>query len=130
MIVVTPRSDQPVPDRPERPNAGGWTVGPLGQKLTQATLPPRSTRRWTSVQKAEVVSGVAGDLLSMDEALDRYGLTAEEFEGWKLSMGNFGMDGLRCTHTKRYRALAAREIRLAQSESLDGMHDRHGDEGR
>ncbi|RYY31882.1 MAG: DUF1153 domain-containing protein, partial [Sphingomonadales bacterium] len=52
-------------------------IGPLGEPLTVADLPPPETRRWVVRRKAEVVAAVNGGLLSIDEVLERYGLTLE-----------------------------------------------------
>ncbi|NRB04900.1 MAG: DUF1153 domain-containing protein, partial [Rhodobacteraceae bacterium] len=55
---------------------------PDGTTMSQADLPPASTRRWVASRKAAVVRGVAFGLLARDEALDRYGLSEEEFASW------------------------------------------------
>ena len=47
-------------------------IGPLGEPLTLADLPPPKTRRWVVRRKAEVVAAVNGGLLSIDDVLDRY----------------------------------------------------------
>ena len=38
-------------------------IGPLGEPLTLATLPPAGTTRWVVRRKAEVVAAVNGGLL-------------------------------------------------------------------
>ena len=43
-------------------------IGPLGEPLTLASLPPQGTTRWVVRRKAEVVAAVSGGLLSVDEA--------------------------------------------------------------
>jgi hypothetical protein len=48
-------------------------------------------------RKAEVVSAVAGGLLSVDEACERYGLSLEEFASWQRAVDRSGMPGLRVT---------------------------------
>ncbi len=84
-------------------------VGPLGEPLTLADLPPPSTRRWVVRRKAEVVAAVNGGLLSIDEACARYDLTLEEFAGWQRAVDRSGMPGLRVTRLQHYRDLYERQ---------------------
>ena len=44
-----------------------------------------------------------GGLLSIDDALNRYGLTAEEFSAWQQAIDKWGMQGLRTTRIQHYR---------------------------
>ena len=53
-----------------------YVIGPDGSPLTIADLPPTTTRRWVIRRKAEVVAAVRGGLLSLEEACQRYTLTA------------------------------------------------------
>ena len=84
-------------------------IGPLGEALTLETLPRPSTTRWVIRRKAEVVAAVAGGLLTVDEACERYGLTIEEFTGWQRAVDRSGMPGLRVTRIKLYRQLHERQ---------------------
>ncbi len=84
-------------------------IGPLGEPLTIADLPPVSTRRWVVRRKAEVVSAVNGGLLTIDEACERYDLTLEEFAGWQRAVDRSGMPGLRVTRIQHYRDLYERQ---------------------
>ncbi|AHE56827.1 DUF1153 domain-containing protein [Sphingomonas sanxanigenens] len=84
-------------------------VGPLGEPLTLETLPPPGTKRWVVRRKAEVVAAVAGGLLTVDEACDRYGLTIEEFAGWQRAVDRSGMPGLRVTRIQHYKSLYERQ---------------------
>lgn len=77
-------------------------VGPLGEAITLDTIPPADTTRWVARRKAEVVAAVNGGLLSVDEAMTRYGLSLEEFESWQVTLRRVGMPGLRITHTQDY----------------------------
>ena len=87
--------------RPEkRPN---YIVGPNGDIITIADLPPPSTTRWVVRRKAEVVLAVHGGLLSFDDACRRYRLTAEEFSAWQQAIERYGLLGLRSTHVQDYR---------------------------
>ena len=69
-------------------------IGPLGEPLTLDSLPPASTTRWVVRRKAEVVAAVAGGLLTVDEACQRYTLSLEEFTSWQRAVDRSGMPGL------------------------------------
>ncbi len=84
-------------------------IGPLGEPLTIADLPPVTTRRWVVRRKAEVVAAVNGGLLSVDEACERYDLTLEEFASWQRAVDRSGMPGLRVTRIQHYRDLYERQ---------------------
>ena len=86
-------------------------IGPLGEPLTIADLPSPSTKRWVVRRKAEVVAAVNGGLLSIDEVLERYNLTLEEFAGWQRAVDRSGMPGLRVTRIKHYRDQYERQQR-------------------
>jgi hypothetical protein len=79
-------------------------LGPLGNEMTLADLPPPNTKRWVARRKAEVVSAVRGGLLSIDDACARYGLSVDEFLSWTKAIDDFGMQGLRTTRLQQYRA--------------------------
>ena len=57
-------------------------------------------KRWVPRRKAEVVAAVRGGLLTVDEAYERYRLTAEEFMAWQEAIDQFGLAGLRVSHTR------------------------------
>ena len=78
-------------------------MGPSGEPLTLASLPPTSTRRWVIRRKAEVVAAVRGGLLSLEEACDRYHLSVEEFLSWQRMIESHGLQGLRTTRVQDYR---------------------------
>ena len=86
-------------------------IGPLGEPLTLADLPPPQTRRWVVRRKAEVVAAVNGGLLSVDDVLERYGLTLEEFASWQRAVDRSGMQGLRVTRIQHYRDLYERQLK-------------------
>ena len=86
-------------------------IGPLGEPLTVADLPPPETRRWVVRRKAEVVAAVNGGLLSIDDVLERYGLTLEEFASWQRAVDRSGMQGLRVTRIQHYRELYERQLK-------------------
>ena len=86
-------------------------IGPLGEPLSVADLPPPNTRRWVVRRKAEVVAAVNGGLLSIEDVLERYGLTLEEFASWQRAVDRSGMQGLRVTRIQHYRELYERQLK-------------------
>jgi hypothetical protein len=85
-------------------------IGPLGEPLTLDDLPSPDTKRWVVRRKAEVVAAVNGGLLTLDEALERYGLTLEEFASWQRAVDRSGMHGLRVTKIQYYRDKYERQL--------------------
>ncbi len=81
-----------------------YVVGPTGIPLTLADLPPPNTDRWVIRRKAEVVAAVRGGLLSLEDALTNYRITAEEFIAWQKAIDKWGMQGLRTTRIQHYRS--------------------------
>jgi len=88
-----------------RTNSRGeaYVIGPTGAPLTLKDLPPANTGRWVIRRKAEVVAAVRGGLLSLEDALEKYTLTSEEFLVWQRSIDRHGMAGLRTTRLQQYR---------------------------
>ena len=86
-------------------------IGPLGEPLTLDDLPSPKTKRWVMRRKAEVVAAVNGGLLTIDEVLERYNLTLEEFASWQRAMDRSGMKGLRGTRIQKYRDEYERKLR-------------------
>lgn len=78
------------------------TTLPDGSILTLADLPPADTR-WVASRKAVVVRAVQHGLLSRDDALARYGLSDEEFDGWCQAIRRHGLGALRTTTIQYYR---------------------------
>jgi hypothetical protein len=68
------------------PRPISYVIGPNGDVLTKADLPPPNTKRWVIRRKAEVVVAVHGGLLTLDDACRRYGLTHEEFAAWQRAV--------------------------------------------
>jgi transposase-like protein len=71
-----------------------WAIGPLERRLTIADLPPPCPRRWLPRLKADVVAAVNSGLLTIDEACDRYQLTAEELASWVSAAASGGLHAL------------------------------------
>ncbi len=84
-------------------------IGPLGEPLTVASLPPPGTTRWVVRRKAEVVAAVNGGLLSINDVCELYDLTLEEFASWQRAVDRSGMPGLRVTRIQHYRDLYERQ---------------------
>lgn len=78
---------------------------PDGTVLTLADLPSASTRRWVASRKAAVVRGVLYGLITQEAALDRYGLSEEEFHEWTRAVSTHGEDALKATTVQKYRQL-------------------------
>ena len=76
---------------------------PDGSILSRADLPPQGTRRWVASRKAVVVQAVQHGLMARDEALQRYELSAEEFDSWCSAVTMHGKDALKVTALQRYR---------------------------
>jgi len=76
---------------------------PDGTIMTRADLPSETTRRWVASRKAAVVRAVAAGLITQKEALERYSLSQEEFEGWTAAVVKHGEAALKATAIQRYR---------------------------
>ncbi len=78
---------------------------PDGKIMTRADLPPENTRRWVASRKAAVVKGVVFGLIPLKEALEKYGLSEEEFSEWKQAIEQHGEAALKATMLQKYRQL-------------------------
>jgi hypothetical protein len=78
---------------------------PDGTVLTRADLPPATTRRWVASRKAVVVRAVEHGLIGRAEAIERYSLSDEEFDGWQRAVHAHGIDALKVTTLQKYRQL-------------------------
>lgn len=86
-----------------RKTAGPRTVTlPDGSILTLADL-PSGAERWVARRKAIVVQAILHGLLTREEALERYGLSAEELDGWSIGVARHGLAGLKVTAIQKYR---------------------------
>ena len=72
-------------------------------RMTLADLPPPDTKRWVASRKAAVVAAVRQGLLTEEAACERYGLSAEEFESWRVALDEHGVGALRTTRIQLYR---------------------------
>jgi hypothetical protein len=71
-------------------------------------LPPPDVKRWTFRRKAAVVTAVANDVLTREEACRRYQLSEEEFLSWQQAFESHGLPGLRSTRLQQYRGGGSR----------------------
>lgn len=76
---------------------------PDGSIMTRADLPPDTTSRWVASRKAAVVRGVLYGLLPQKEAMQRYGISDEEFRSWVSAVADHGVEALKTTALKKYR---------------------------
>lgn len=76
---------------------------PDGTVMSRADLPPTDCRRWVASRKHAVVRGVLHGLISRREALERYGLSDEEFQGWVRALMRHGEAALKATAVSTYR---------------------------
>ncbi len=104
----------------ERPGRAEVVIGPTGRPLTVESLPPSNTKRWVIRRKAEVVSAVRNGLIGLDEACERYRLSADEFLNWEQLIAAHGLRGLRTTRTQEYRQ-SERDDKPAQRLFRNGM---------
>ena len=65
-----------------------------GRILTLADL-PSGQERWVARRKAVVVEAITHGLLARDEAIERYGLTEEELDGWIETVAELGPAALK-----------------------------------
>ena len=88
----------------EKKSNGPPTVSlPDGSILTVADLPSVDTR-WVASRKAVVVNAVSHGLITRDEAISRYGLSEEEFDGWLTAVQKHGAKALKVTAIQKYRS--------------------------
>ncbi|MGI9436889.1 MAG: DUF1153 domain-containing protein [Geminicoccaceae bacterium] len=95
--MSTTHSELPSSDKPKS------VVGPDGKILTLDDLPPPETKRWVARRKAEVVTAVQAQLLTLEDACKRYNLSMEEFVGWEAAIDKHGLGGLRVTRIQDFR---------------------------
>jgi hypothetical protein len=66
-------------------------------------LPPPSTRRWVPRRKAAVILAIRNKAITVWDACERYGLSAEELAKWERDLDQYGVPGLRSTRVQIYR---------------------------
>jgi Protein of unknown function (DUF1153) len=65
-------------------------------------------KRWVPSRKAEIVDAVRGGFISLDDALERYALSIDEYLMWQRGLELFGYAGLRVNRTKHLRQATTR----------------------
>jgi hypothetical protein len=60
--------------------------------------------RWTSRLKATIVEAVLNGTITLEQALERYQLSEEEFRSWHEIYAKQGERGLRATRLQIYRS--------------------------
>lgn len=78
---------------------------PDGTVLTRGDLPAPGTRRWVASRKAVVVRAVQYGLITLDEALETYALSQEEYDLWRVAVETHGESALKVTGLQKYRQL-------------------------
>ena len=73
-----------------------------GTILTRADLPPADTR-WVASRKQTVVLAVLHGLIAREDAIARYDLSEEEFDGWCTAVERHGKAALKVTSLQHYR---------------------------
>ena len=86
----------------KKSDAPRTVILPDGRVLSLADLPPEDTR-WVASRKETVVNAVLHGLITKEEALRRYGLSEEEFDGWTKAMQKHGKAALKVTAIQRFR---------------------------
>jgi hypothetical protein len=71
-------------------------------KFLAASPPPK---RWVPHRKAEIVAAVRNGYLTLDDALERYSLTIDEYMTWRHGLDLFGLAGLRVNEIQRRRRI-------------------------
>ncbi len=77
--------------------------GPLGSVFKMDDLLSPNAKRWLPPRKATIVCAVRDGLITLEELVDRYGITHEEFLSWERLLDEHGLPGLRTTHRSKYR---------------------------
>lgn len=68
-----------------------------GTHLSRGDLPPAGLVRWTARRKATVARAVVHGLITRPGAIDMWGLSEEELEGWLAGLERGGERALRAT---------------------------------
>lgn len=84
-------------------NHAGAVSDPAETTVEWSDLPPVDTERWVARRKAVVVLAVRNGLLTLEDACERYRLSAEEFLAWERMIERHGVPGLRVTRIQKYR---------------------------
>jgi len=64
---------------------------------------PRPGQRWTVRKKAAVIEAVRGGWVPIEEVVELYNVSVEEFLAWERDIDRYGIHGLRVTRYQIYR---------------------------
>lgn len=76
---------------------------PDGSKLNLSDLPDRRVKRWVVRHKQNVANAVLFQLISFEDACDRYDLSEEELLSWLKMIKYHGTEALKVTRLKSFR---------------------------
>jgi hypothetical protein len=71
--------------------------------LAQVPELPKPRQRWTVRRKAAVIEAVRGGWMPIEEVVELYNISVDEFLTWERDMDRHGMHGLRTTRYQIYR---------------------------
>lgn len=71
--------------------------------MASIKLPSPLTRRWVKSRKYAVVRAIKRGDLSVQDAMQTYGLSSEELNLWLRREHEFGPDALRATRVQDYK---------------------------
>ncbi len=71
--------------------------------LAQMPELPRPGQRWTVRKKAAVIEAVRGGWVPIEEVVELYNVSVEEFLAWERDIDRYGIHGLRVTRYQIYR---------------------------
>lgn len=74
-----------------------------GAILSVADLPRGENIRWVASRKLTVVRAVVYGLIPLNDALEKYNLSEDEFFTWVVGAAEYGENGLKTTYIKMYR---------------------------
>lgn len=75
-----------------------------GSVNTPPLIPSPQTVRWCARRKALVVDAIIKGMLTLDDAMAMYSLSADELGNWLELYKEHGIRGLRLTRCQDYRA--------------------------
>jgi len=64
---------------------------------------PGPSQRWTVARKAMVIRAVRGGWVPIEEAVEMYSISVDEFLAWERDLDRYGVPGLRTTRFQIYR---------------------------
>ena len=72
--------------------------------MSMEDSPPPDTKLWVVRRKASVICAVETDLICLEDACSRYGISMEKYESSRRLLEKHGMGGLRVKRLNDYRA--------------------------